>query len=109
MDIELRLLLQLQPDRGSIVPHRANASAEHVRGELHRELAGTSSPASQTRKAVRRRPGGAPHALVSGESGHLLVGLMVLVAVILILLTVTGQSWVFIMRRDAEAELIFRG
>jgi hypothetical protein len=44
-----------------------------------------------------------------GESGHLLVGLMVLIAVMLILLTVTGQSWVFVMRRDAEAELIFRG
>jgi len=43
------------------------------------------------------------------EAGHLLVGLMVLVAVMLILLTVAGQSWVFIMRRDAEAELIFRG
>ncbi|HKY31436.1 MAG TPA: type II secretion system protein [Candidatus Polarisedimenticolia bacterium] len=43
------------------------------------------------------------------ESGHLLVALMVLIAVMLILLTVTGQSWVFIVRRDAEAELIFRG
>ena len=43
------------------------------------------------------------------EGGHLLVALMVLVAVMLILLTVTGQSWTFITRRDAEAEMIFRG
>jgi type II secretory pathway pseudopilin PulG len=50
-----------------------------------------------------------PRPAPSAESGHLLVGLMVLIAVMLILLTVTGQSWVFITRRDAEAELIFRG
>src|SRR5262245_54504534 len=43
------------------------------------------------------------------ESGHLLVGLMVLVAVMMILLTVTAQSWTFLDRRDNEAELIFRG
>src|SRR5262245_56413620 len=43
------------------------------------------------------------------ESGHLLVGLMVLIAVMLIMLTVAGQSWTFLARRDAEAELIFRG
>src|SRR5262249_47526856 len=43
------------------------------------------------------------------EAGHLLVGLMVLVAVLMILLMAAGQSWVFVMRRDAEAELIFRG
>src|SRR6058998_2242372 len=45
----------------------------------------------------------------SDERGHLLVGLMVLVAVLLILLTVTGQSWTFLVHRDNEAELIFRG
>lgn len=50
-----------------------------------------------------------PCAARPGESGHLLVGLMVLIAVMLIMLTATGQSWVFIIRRDAEAELIFRG
>ena len=43
------------------------------------------------------------------EAGHLLVGLMVLIAVMMILMTVAAQSWVFIMRRDAEAEMIFRG
>jgi len=43
------------------------------------------------------------------ETGHLLVGLMVLVAVMLIMLAVTGQTWSFIMRRDNEAEMIFRG
>lgn len=43
------------------------------------------------------------------DSGHLLVGLMVLIAVMLIMLTVAGQSWTFLVRRDAEAELIFRG
>jgi len=43
------------------------------------------------------------------ERGHLLVGLMVLVAVMLIMLTVTAQSWTTMIRRDAEAELIFRG
>ncbi len=37
-----------------------------------------------------------------GEEGHLLVALMVLIAVMLILLTVTGQSWTFLARRDAE-------
>lgn len=43
------------------------------------------------------------------ERGHLLVGLMVLIAVMLIMLTVTAQSWTHLMRRDREAELIFRG
>lgn len=45
----------------------------------------------------------------SNERGHLLVALMVLVACMLILLTVTGQSWTFITQRDREAEMIFRG
>ncbi|MFQ5702313.1 MAG: hypothetical protein ACE5HU_10770, partial [Acidobacteriota bacterium] len=45
----------------------------------------------------------------SRERGHLLVGLVVLAAVMIILLTAAAQSWTFLIRRDREAELIFRG
>ncbi len=43
------------------------------------------------------------------QRGHLLVGLMVFVAVMMISLLAAAQSWSFVVRRDAEAELIFRG
>jgi len=43
------------------------------------------------------------------EAGHLIVGLMVMVTVMMILLTAAAQSWTFLTRRDNEAELIFRG
>ena len=43
------------------------------------------------------------------ERGHLLVGLMVLLACMLIMLTAAAQSWTFLVRRDREAELIQRG
>ena len=45
----------------------------------------------------------------SGERGHLLVGLVVLLACMLIMLTAAAQSWTFLVRRDREAELIQRG
>ena len=44
-----------------------------------------------------------------GERGHLIVGLAILIAVLLIMLTAAAQSWTFLMKRDREAELIFRG
>ena len=45
----------------------------------------------------------------TGERGHLLVGLVVLLACMLIMLTAAAQSWTFLVRRDREAELIQRG
>jgi len=44
-----------------------------------------------------------------GEQGFLLIFLMMGVAVMLIMLTVAGQSWTFQMRREMELELVFRG
>ena len=43
------------------------------------------------------------------ERGILLVALLVAMAVMMILLTASAQSWSAIMRRDMENELIFRG
>ncbi len=57
--------------------------------------------------------GGSAGAVVTArrraEQGHLLVGLVVLIAVMLIMLTAAAQSWTFLVRRDREAELIQRG
>ena len=44
-----------------------------------------------------------------GERGHLLVGLVVLLACMMIMLTAAAQSWTFLVRRDREAEMIHRG
>lgn len=43
------------------------------------------------------------------QRGHLLILLMAGLTVMLIMLTVAGQSWTFQMRREMELELIFRG
>lgn len=45
----------------------------------------------------------------SDERGHLLVGLVVLLACMMIMLTAAAQSWTFLVRRDKEAEMIYRG
>lgn len=42
------------------------------------------------------------------ERGHLIVVLMVFVAIMMIGLLAAAQSWSFLVRRDAEAELLFR-
>jgi type II secretory pathway pseudopilin PulG len=42
------------------------------------------------------------------EKGHLLVGLMAFVAIMLITGTVATQAWVEVVRRDNEAEMMFR-
>lgn len=42
------------------------------------------------------------------DHGHLMVGLMVGVAILLILTTVAVQVWADVLRRDQEAEMIFR-
>ena len=47
--------------------------------------------------------------MTRSQSGHLIVVLMVFVALMMIALLAAGQSWSFLVRRDAEAELIFRG
>ncbi len=56
--------------------------------------------AGAARGAACRRP---------GERGHLLIILMVGISVMLIMMTVAAQSWTFRIRREMEAELIFRG
>jgi len=50
-----------------------------------------------------------PEGRREGERGHLLVGLVVLLACMMIMLTAAAQSWTFLVRRDREAELIHRG
>lgn len=42
------------------------------------------------------------------DGGHILAGLMVAIAVMLILSAVTGQAWIDRIRRDNEAEMLFR-
>lgn len=42
------------------------------------------------------------------QSGHLMVGLVAAVAIMLILSTQAAQDWVAIQQRDDEAEMIFR-
>src|SRR5262245_48993168 len=42
------------------------------------------------------------------ESGHLMVGVMAAVAILVILSTVAFQSWADVLRRDNEAEMMFR-
>ena len=42
------------------------------------------------------------------ERGHLMVGLMVAVAILVILSTVAIQAWEDMARRELEAEMIFR-
>ena len=42
------------------------------------------------------------------EKGHLIVGVMAFVAIMLILGTVATQAWVEVVRRDNEAEMMFR-
>jgi type II secretory pathway pseudopilin PulG len=44
-----------------------------------------------------------------GEDGSVLAALMVLLAVSAILLTAAAQKWSFILQREREKELIFRG
>jgi hypothetical protein len=44
----------------------------------------------------------------AGERGHLMAGVMVLVAILLISSTVVFQAWNEVLRRDNEAEMIFR-
>jgi type II secretory pathway pseudopilin PulG len=43
------------------------------------------------------------------ERGHLMVGLMAALAILLIFSTVATQAWVDMIRRDNEAEMMFRG
>jgi len=43
-----------------------------------------------------------------GERGHLMAGVMVLLAIMLIFSTIVFQSWEEVLRRDNEAEMIFR-
>ncbi len=45
----------------------------------------------------------------SPERGHLLVALMIGITVMSIMLTVAGEKWSTILRRDREEELVFRG
>lgn len=42
------------------------------------------------------------------EGGHIMAGVMVLLAIMLIFSTVAFQSWEEVLRRDNEAEMIFR-
>jgi type II secretory pathway pseudopilin PulG len=42
------------------------------------------------------------------ESGHLMVGLMAAIAIMMILSTVAVQEWKEVLRRDNEAEMMFR-
>jgi type II secretory pathway pseudopilin PulG len=49
---------------------------------------------------VSRRP---------GEAGYSLVALMAAVAIMMILLSAAMPSWRYVMRNDAEEELLFRG
>jgi type II secretory pathway pseudopilin PulG len=44
-----------------------------------------------------------------GEAGYSLVALMAAVAIMLIMLGAAAPSWRYVMRNDAEEELIFRG
>ena len=44
-----------------------------------------------------------------GEEGSTLAALMVIVAIMAVMLTVASQEWSFILRREKERELIFRG
>jgi len=44
-----------------------------------------------------------------GEAGYSLVALMAAVAIMMILLAAAGPYWRYVMRNDAEEELIFRG
>jgi hypothetical protein len=44
----------------------------------------------------------------AGERGHLMAGVLVLLAIMLIFSTVVFQSWEEVLRRDYEAEMIFR-
>ena len=44
-----------------------------------------------------------------GEAGYSLVALMAAVAVMMILLAAAMPSWRYVMRNDAEEELLFRG
>src|SRR5262245_29863450 len=45
----------------------------------------------------------------AGERGHLLIGVNVAVAVMLVFTTVAVQTWSQTWQRDQEDELIFRG
>ena len=49
-----------------------------------------------------------PLAPRSGERGSLMVGLMVGIAIMLILAAVAAQTWSDVVRREQEAEMIFR-
>lgn len=44
----------------------------------------------------------------SGESGHLMIALVVSLAIMLIFSTVATRSWQEVIRRDNEAEMIYR-
>ena len=43
------------------------------------------------------------------EHGHLMAGLMCLIAIKLIFATMVFQAWEDVLQRDKEAEMIFRG
>ena len=44
----------------------------------------------------------------TGESGHLMIALVVALAMLLIFSTVATRSWLDIIRRDREADMMFR-
>ena len=46
---------------------------------------------------------------LAGEAGYALVALLAAVAVMMIMLGAAAPSWRYVMRNDAEEELIFRG
>jgi len=47
-------------------------------------------------------------AIGGGQQGHLMAGLVVILAIMMILSTVVFQGWQDVRRRDDEAEMIFR-
>jgi hypothetical protein len=44
-----------------------------------------------------------------GEQGHLMAGLIAAITIMLLFSTITFQAWEDVIRRDNEAEMIFRG
>jgi len=58
------------------------------------------------RRAARNRAGAGRR--LEHQRGHLMAGLMVTVAIMLIFSTVAFQEWSSVLRRDNEAEMMFR-
>jgi hypothetical protein len=58
-------------------------------------------------EAMERMAGDKPPASAR-ERGHIMAGVLVLLAIMLIFSTVVFQSWEEVLRRDNEAEMIFR-